>query len=146
MLHSYALKTCALLLAAAFALAPISAMAKNGHEFSGFYSVDQITEQEDQLVISLSVQLFNYSQSDIQGAVITLRPTLPSPHAIGSFRTVKLWRDQGEVRMTRQFTISRLEYDRWQQNGQPQLFVAYRDADGNKWERFVQVASRSALH
>jgi hypothetical protein len=145
MLHSYTTKLLALLLGAAFLVLPTSGVAKDGHDFSGIYSVTQVTEQQDEMVVSLSLQLFNHSDSDIQKAVVVLRPTLPSPDAIGNFRTVKLWRNRGEVRLTQEFTISRLEYDRWQQNGQPQLFVSYRDASGNQWERFVQVAPRGAI-
>jgi hypothetical protein len=145
MRYSYASKLLALWLGVAFLVLPTSGVAKDGHDFSGIYSVSQVNEQQDGMVVSLSLQLFNHSDSDIQKAVVVLRPTVPSPNVIGNFRTVKLWRNGGEVRLTQEFTISRLEYDRWQQNGQPQLFVSYRDASGQQWERFVQVAPRSAI-
>ena len=145
MLYSRALKMPCLAVAAVICLLSLPGFAREGRDFAGFYSVTQQEEQGDLITITLRVQLFNYSEADISRATVSLHSMLPSSDSYGSFRTVKLWRDKGEVRLMHQFTLPRWEYERWQQNSQPQLFVTYRDDAGTQFERFVQLGSRSVI-
>ncbi len=136
-MHSRALKNPALVLVTAFLLIPIAGLAKDGRDFAGSYSVSNVVEQGDQMTLMLQVRLFNYSDADLKQAVVTLR-THPAS-ALAQFQPVKLWRNRGEVKLAQQVVIPRHEFELWQKGTQPALFVVYHDANGHRWERFVQV-------
>lgn len=138
---SRALKTSALVLVAALLLLPVAGLAKDGRDFAGEYNVSNFVEQGDQMVFTLQVHLFNYSDADLKQAVVTLRASHPAP-ALAKFQPVKLWRNRGEVKLAQQVVVPRHEFELWQKGTQPALFVVYNDAKGQRWERFAQVTSR----
>ena len=132
----------AVVVALGFVLA-IGASAKNGRDFAGFYNVSNVVDQGNQVAFTLRVQVFNHSDADVKQAVLTLRE---SPGGeLGAFQPVKLWRNHGEVRLTQQFVVPKHEFERWHKGSQPALMVVYRDAQGQRYDRFVQVSSRPAL-
>lgn len=121
----------------------ISAAAKNGRDFAGFYSVSNVTDQGNQVALTLRVQVFNHSDLDLKQPLLTLRE---SPgRALGAFQPVKLWRNHGELRLTQQFVVPKREFERWHKGSQPALMVVYRDAQGQRYDRFVQMSNRPAL-
>lgn len=121
----------------------ITATAKNGRDFAGFYSVSNIVDQGNQVSLTLRVQLFNHSDADVKQAVLTLRE---SPGGeLGAFHPVKLWHNHGELRLTQQFVVPKREFQRWHKGAQPALVVVSRDAQGQRYDRFVQMSSRPAL-
>jgi len=126
-------------------LATVAANAKNGRDFAGRYSVNSAVEEGDQMVVTLRFQLFNHSNVDLKGAVVKLHSVDPSPVPAQLSKPVKSWKNLGEVRLTQQFTVSKREFERWQHGSQPALFVVYRDAQGQRWERFVQMSNRQGL-
>ena len=138
---SRALKLSAWLLVAALSLLPICGLAKDGRDFAGFYNVSNVVEQGDQMVFTLQVRLFNYSDADLKQAVVTLRASHPGA-ALAEFHPVKLWRNRTEVKLSQQVVIPRHEFELWQKGTQPALFVVYHDANGQRWERFAQLRSR----
>ena len=54
-MHFSALRTQVAVLTAALLLVPLASRAKDGRDFAGFYSVNKVVEQGDQLVIDLRV-------------------------------------------------------------------------------------------
>ncbi len=123
----------------------IMATAKNGRDFAGVYNVSSAVEQGDQMVVTFRVHLFNNSDADLKGAVVKLHTLDPGLAAPAAFKPVALWRNRTEVRLTQQFTVSKHEFERWHHGSQPALFVVYRDKQGQRWERYVQVTGRPAL-
>jgi hypothetical protein len=124
-------------------LATVSAIAKDGREFSGFYTLTHVSDDGDQVRVTLTLQLFNYSDADVKQAVVTLRDNTGMDLA-GAFKPITLLRDRQETKVSRQFTVPRSEYERWQQGTQPTLFIAYH-ANGHRWERFIQATERPSL-
>jgi hypothetical protein len=124
-----------------FSAAP--APAKDGRDFAGFYNVSNIVEQGDQMLITLRVQVFNNSDADVQQAVLTLRQN-PGP-ALGTFPSVKLWRNHGEVRLTQQFIVPKRELESWHKRSQPAVMVVTHDENGIRHDRFVQLSRRAGL-
>lgn len=121
----------------------IGASAKNGRDFAGFYNVSNVVDQGNQVAFTLRVQVFNHSDADVKQAVLTLRE---SPGGeLGAFQPVKLWRNHGEVRLTQQFVVPKHEFERWHKGSQPALMVVYHDAQGQRYDRFVQMSSRPTL-
>ena len=141
MQHSRALKISTFLLVAALSLFPISGLSKDGRDFAGFYNVSNVVEQGDQMVLTLQVHLFNYSDADLKQAVVTLRASHPGP-ALAQFHPVKLWRNRTELKLAQQVIVPRHEFELWQKGTQPALFVVYHDSNGQRWERFAQISNR----
>ena len=126
-------------------LATVAANAKNGRDFAGRYSINSTVEEGDQMVVTFRFQLFNHSNADLKGAVVKLHSADPGPVPVQLSQPVKSWKNHGEVRLTQQFTVSKREFERWQHGSQPALFVVYHDAQGQRWERFVQMSNRQGL-
>lgn len=119
------------------------AAAKNGRDFAGFYSVSNVVDQGNQVAFTLRVQVFNHSDADVKQPMLTLRE---SPgRALGAFQPVKLWRNHAELRLSQQFVVPKREFERWHTGSQPALMVVYRDAQGQRYDRFVQMSKRPAL-
>jgi hypothetical protein len=125
-----------------FSVCPV--LAKDGRDFAGFYNVSNVIEQGDQMVITLRVQVFNNSDADVKQAVLTLRQN-PGP-ALGTFPSVKLWRNHGEVRLTQQFAVPKHEFESWHKGGgQPAVMVVTHDENGQRHDRYVQLSVRPGL-
>jgi hypothetical protein len=135
-------KTPTFVLLIALLLLPIAGLAKDGRDFNGSYNVSNIVEQGDQLILTFQVDLFNHSDADLKHAVVTLRSFRPTPSPLAQFQAVPLWRNHGEVKLSQQVVIPRIEYERWQKGAQPALFVVYHDASGQRWERFAQLRNQ----
>jgi hypothetical protein len=132
-----------LLVTLALVLSAVTASAKDGRDFAGFYNVSNVVDQGDQIFVTLRVQLFNNSDADVRQAVLTLRENPGGP--LGTFQPVKLWRNHGEVRLTQQFVVPKREFERWHHGVQPALMVVTHDEQGQRHDRFVQLSSRPAL-
>lgn len=126
-----------------FLLGALPISAKNGRDFSGFYTVSNVVDQGNQALVTLQVQLFNHSDADVQQAVVALRGI--GGGQLGTFHALKTWRNRSEVRMTQQFVVPKHEFQNWQHGGQPLLMVVTHDANGQRYDRFVQMSNRATL-
>lgn len=131
------------LVSLAVLLLALSASAKNGRDFGGVYSVSNVVDQGNQAMVTLRVQLFNHSDADVSHAVLTLREFGGGP--LGTFPAVKLWRNHGEVRLGQQFIVPKREFENWQRGAQPTLMVVTHDANGQRYDRFVQLSRRPMI-
>ena len=143
--HPRAVSICAFVLLTAFLLIPIAGVAKDGRDFSGYYSLTGITEQSDAVKLTLTVQVFNYSDADIKEASLVLRESGPGIAVDGTFPAVKLFHDRSDVRLSQQFSVTREEYRRWQNGMDPRLVVHYVGANGIEQNRSIQLARRPML-
>ena len=94
---------CAALLAA-MALASVTAIAKDGRDFAGYYSLTNVNNQGQQVryagIASVQLQRLGLTpgRSD--------RAWIPRQHGIlGSFAPVKLWRSTGDIVLSQQLTM-----------------------------------------
>jgi len=134
---------------AALLLAGAPAIAKDGRDFAGFYSLSSVAQQGDAVRVTLELQLFNYSGADLRDAVIAVRQS-PGMADLGSFAPVPLWRDGHDVVVGRQFTVPRSEFEQWSTHGQPNVVVLHTDSDGQPCRGTAQLTQRpealSAAH
>jgi hypothetical protein len=137
------LSRAAVLASLILSLSAYAASGKNGRDFAGFYTVSNVVDQGNQTMLTLRVQLFNQSDADVKQATLTLRESPGSE--IGAFQPLKLWRNHGEVRLAQQFVIPKREFEKWRKGSQPALMVVYHDAQGQRFDRFVQMSKRPAL-
>ncbi len=140
-----AVRIYAFVLLTAFLLIPIAGLAKDGRDFSGYYSLTDVTEQTNAVKLTLTVQVFNYSDADIKEASLVLRESGPGIAVDGAFPAVKVFHDRTDVRLSQQFTVPREEYRRWQNGMVPRLVVHYMGANGIEQNRSIQLSRRPML-
>ena len=118
-----------------------AAVAKDGRDFAGFYSLSAISAKGDDVLVTLSLKLSNYRGEDLNQVVIEIR-SHPQAGLLGNSAPVEEWRNGKEIAVTRQFTLQRNEYERWRAGDQPEVSIVYRDHDGQTWTRPSQLNNR----
>ena len=116
----------------------VTAFAKDGREFAGFYCVTSVTEQDSQVQVNLNLQLFNYTGTDLKNVTISVREA-PGTATYGSFAPVTLWRDGHDIILSRQFNIPRQEFERWSASRQPHVYVEFKDSADQEWSYTAQL-------
>lgn len=124
-------------------LLAITAPAKSGREFSGYFDVSGIHDQGDLVQLTLHLKLFNHSDADARGVIVALANSGPSMMLRGSFQPVKVWKSQHFLEMSQEFTVSKQEFREWMTApAQPNLIIMYEDARGKSWQQGAQMSRR----
>jgi hypothetical protein len=121
-------------------LTTVIAVAKDGRDFAGFYNLSQTEIEGDHVRLTLNLQVHNFGDADVRNAVISLRQRTGFD-LVGKSKPIGLLRLHGYVNVSQQFTVSRREYESWNQGGEPELSIIYR-ANGKTWERSIQVSPK----
>jgi hypothetical protein len=145
MLLIRAVRTYTFVLLTALLLIPIAGVAKDGRDFAGYYSLTDVTEQSSEVKLTLTVQVFNYSDADIKQASLVLHQSGPGMIVDGAFPAVKVFHNQADVRLSQEFTVPRDEYRRWQNGVVPRLMVHFMGANGIEQHRSIQLSRRPML-
>jgi hypothetical protein len=125
----------------AFVLLPFSPVrATDGRDFAGFYEVTNVTDLGDTVRLTLTVRVYNYSDADVSGATVTLQDPSLVGNDYGSYPGTVSIADRESARLSAEFTISRAEYDRWQEGATPSLRIDYTDSAGNAIRRMIELA------
>jgi hypothetical protein len=134
------------------ALGAARVLAKGAREFAGFYRILQATSQDDQVVVRISLRVFNYSEADVQDATISLTSSLPHPPGAAeawekeqpSFQGVVLRVNERQVvpPLEGTFTVPAREYEGWLKGGGPHFVIDYQDASGRPQHRAIELIRR----
>jgi hypothetical protein len=135
----------AFLLVAALSLLPFSALAKDGRDFAGYYSLTGVSQEASAVKLTLTVQVFNYSDADIRQASVVLHHSGPAMLVNAAFPPVKVFHNQTDVRLSQEFTIPLEEYQRWLNGMVPKLVVHFMGANGIEQNRSIQLTRRPML-
>lgn len=127
-------------LACVILLALGTAAAKDGRDFAGFYEVSEVVEFVEEFQVTLTVRVFNYSGTEVNGATVMLEDSFLPGEPYGSFITPVYFQDRASVRLSDRFTIPRREYEGWQEGRTPRLTIEFMDADGNTLRRPIELA------
>jgi hypothetical protein len=134
------------------ALGAAGVFAKGAREFAGFYRILQATKQDAQVEVRISLRVFNYSEADVQDAVISLATSLP--HAPGaaqawekeqpSFQGVALRVNdrQAAPPLEGTFNVPACEYEQWLKGTGPHFVIDYQDASGRAQHRTIELMRR----
>lgn len=134
-IHYFALPCLALCLA-------LAAQARNAHSFGGDYKILQVTKQDENVEVRLSLRVINYSGKDVEDATISLassmvmrpeREPLDWEKQQAPFRNVTLHFNEHKIvpPLVGTFTIPASEYEHWQRKGAgPNFTIDFRDASG----------------
>ena len=134
-----------LALATVVTLAIAPAFAKDGRDFSGYYAVSNVQDSGGKVSFTLTVQLFNNSDTDLKQPVVALMESRPGGGPVGGFGPVKLMKKGLDVTVAHEFSVPKLEYERWQAGLSPTVVVLSKDANGKALQRGVQLSRRPAL-
>jgi hypothetical protein len=126
-------------------LTALVTLAKDGRDFAGYYSLTNVTEQGSQVNLTLTVQVFNYSDADIKQASVVLHQSDPGMTVQGAFPPVKVFHNQSDVRLSQGFSVPLEEYQRWQNGMVPRLMVHFMGANGIEQHRSIQLSRRPML-
>jgi len=126
-------------------LLAVSAAAKDGRDFAGFYSLSNAAEQDDQVRVTVTLQLFNYSGEDLTHAAVSLREAPPGAATLGTYAPIESWPNGAEVKFTLHISVPRDEYARWGGRRQPVVIVENRGQQGREWQRTAQVSRRPMI-
>jgi hypothetical protein len=137
------LRACIAALFATLLLTTVTAFAKDGRDFAGFYNVSHAKIHGDQVQLTLNLQVHNNGDADVSHAVITLRQHT-GLDLVGATKPLGPLRLHDHVNLSQQFTISRREYESWSQGAPPELSIIYR-ANGKTWERSIQVSPKDGF-
>jgi len=119
--------------------------AKDGRDFAGFYSLSDVTEVGDRIQVTFQLQLFNYSGTPIEGAVVALHSSAPESGAIARFAPISVWPSGKDVVLIQTITVARAEFERWRGHAHPNIFVGYQDLDGQAKRQPAQLNQRAQL-
>jgi hypothetical protein len=119
-----------------------AASSKDGRDFMAYYRIDEVSQVSDAVQIKIQLKLFNYSGSDIRQGKVALYDSQPTRLALGGFKPIKLFRTRGEANLIQQFTISKIEYERWQHGVNPVLFFLFTDSNGHTLQRPIELIRR----
>lgn len=116
------LAICVVIIAPLLAPFALPARASGGRDFAGFYSLTNATALGDQVRLTFSARISNYSDSEITGATVTLRGP-GAPHGVyATFYDLNL-SDLGTVVISQEITIPMTEYQRWKRGQVPLLAI-----------------------
>lgn len=118
-----------LLLALIF-IPPVLALAEDGRDFAGLFSATDVVGNNDEVTVSLSLEIFNYSGADVVNATVRLEQILLTDPLYESPTTIDVaYRDRAIVTEP-VLVVPRQEYDQWLQGALPLVSITYTDANG----------------
>lgn len=134
--------TCAVALLASLLLlasGPRTA-AEDGRDFAGFYQVgEDVTDLGEDVRVTLTVRIHNYSGADVIGAKIILEDSLLPAEDLGTFAAIVDIRYRESARASEPFTVPLRLYDQWQEGVPPHLRLEFTDAAGTKQRAPVEL-------
>jgi len=131
---------------AALMLATVAASTRNANQFAGYFDYSNAQEQGDLVQVTLHLQLYNQSDMDLRGVIVTLVDSSPAMTFRGNFQPIKSWKKQQFVNLQQEFSISKREFAEW--NGapaQPNLVILYQDSKGQTFQRGAQISRRQLV-
>ena len=120
-------------------LVALAVPATDGRDFAGTYKLAEVTDLAQEVRVTLTVRVFNYSGADVNDATINLEDALFPDTVYGRFEHVSIGDREG-VRLEGVFIVARSEYDLWQVGSAPHLRIRFQDAAGKTVERLIELA------
>lgn len=126
------------------ALSAGAAFSKDGRDFVGNYALAGVAEHGDQVDVTLTLRLMNYSGAGLNRAVVAVHGAQAGAELLATFPAPGGWRQDRDVVVEKELTVSRAEYLRWR-HAQPRVFVVDTDERGLERRRWVQLSRRPVI-
>jgi hypothetical protein len=119
----------------------ITASARTGREFSGYFDVSGVQEQGEFVQVTLHLKLFNHGDADARSVIVMLMDSSPTVTLRGNFQPVKVWKSRQPLDLKQEFSIPKSDFQEWMQPAaQPNLVILYRDEHGKTLQVGAQVS------
>jgi len=116
-------------------------LSKAGRDFTGHYEVSDVTDLGLDVALTLSVRIFNLSESDVNGAAITLDDSVLVGNTYTTFPTTAI-RAGSSTKLIGAVTIPHGEYDLWLAGGTPRMEIEFRNAQGETIHRLIEMSPK----
>lgn len=126
-LASRILRTLSLIIPAIALSASVSAQRQ---DFPATYQLAGVSEQDNQVQLTLTLTIHNFSGEDVRDCGIVLNATIPHSAPIGTFSLVKLLPAYKDTTVSHSFTLDKSEYERWKAGVNPSLEILLSDGFG----------------
>lgn len=124
-------------------LLAVTATARSGREFSGYFDVSGVHEQGDLVQATLHLKLFNHGDGDARSVIVTLVDSSSDMVLRGNFQPVKVWKSGQFIEMSQEFSVTKREFREWMTApAQPNLIILYQDSKGRSWQKGAQISRR----
>jgi len=100
-------------------------------DFPATYRITEVSEQANQVQLTLTVTLRNFSGADIRDCTVTLNSIEPQSESIGSFPRIELLPSDKDTAVTESFTLTTGEYAQWKLGANPNLKLLVPENDGS---------------
>ena len=129
-----------------------TASAKDGRDFAGFYEISNVIEMGDETSLTLTVQIFNYSDGPVTDAQVSLLragwfiapPPADDGNGYGTLGALTL-DDRDYIVLSGDFTVTTQEYQSWMQGLNPHVQVAIINDAGQQVQRPVELLQMPML-
>lgn len=122
-------------------LTAVSAAAEDGRDFAGFWKLGDITELPEEVSMTLTVHIHNYSGAEVVAAALILEDSRLPGETLATFLEVVDIQDGGSARASDTIIVPRREYEQWQQGARPLLRLEFLDPAGTAERRAVELTS-----
>jgi hypothetical protein len=133
-----------LALTLAFLFSAFRAGADNGRDFAGMYNLVDTTDLGEQIRFEFRLRVFNYSGTDLSNATITLQDSFVPGSVYWSVDDVSIAPNESTV-LTQTVTVPKREYDQWQQGGQPNVTIRFRDSKNQNRKQRVELLRQPGI-
>jgi hypothetical protein len=126
-------------LAALLLISGLGTLAGNGRDFVGMYETSDELETGNEISMTLAVEIFNHSGTDVLGAAVRLENPLDpdTPHA--TWMAVDI-AHKNRCILSGMVTLPARERDQWRKGGMPPVTIEYQDASGLTVRKRVELA------
>jgi hypothetical protein len=112
--------------------------ANDAHDFSGSWRVENVIDLGGNTGLTLRLELYNHSTTDVLDGSITISDSLVPADAYGSFNC-GIVRARERVDVTADVVVSRAEYEHWASGGHPHLTMEFANAVGELVSRTIEL-------
>lgn len=120
-------------------LVPTLALAQDGHVFGGFYNVTGTMAVGEDIAFTLSIELFNYGEEDVNYGTVYLIDPLNTADTYATVTAIYL-PGHADTDLTVDATIPAWLYHQWKQGAGPHLVIDFQDSTGNQIRREIELS------
>jgi hypothetical protein len=112
------------------AIALSASVSAQRQDFPATYKIADVSEQDNQVKLTLTLTIHNFSGEDVRDCGIVLNASTPHSAPIGTFSLVKLLSAYKDTTVSHSFTLDKSEYERWKAGVNPSLEILLSDGFG----------------
>jgi hypothetical protein len=116
-----------------------AASATSGRDFAATYKLANITESGDVVHVTVTLNLRNNGNATITNGSAVLFSSEANPSLLGSFDMIQVLSGHQSVTQSQTFSISKAEYQLWQEGRDPSIRFVVEDANGTLLTKVIDL-------